>query len=115
MTALSIEGLIAVGPVPGECGFGPNAAKQQFMNDHESQFAASEPMSPWRLKQEIADHYRCDLRTITNLMRRRILPFVKIGRILRFNIEECDRAMNKYKRPSMLLQRDSGAAPGKIT
>jgi excisionase family DNA binding protein len=101
-------------PVPGEFGLGPNAAKQQFMNDHESQFAASEPMIPWRLKQEIADYYRCDLRTITNLMRRRILPFVKIGRIVRFNIEECDRAMNKYKRPSMLLQRDSGAAPGKV-
>ena len=66
-------------------------------------------MIPWRLKQEIADYYRCDLRTITNLMRRRILPFVKIGRIVRFNIKECDRAMNKYKRPSMLLQRDSGA------
>lgn len=101
-------------PVPGEFGLGPNAAKQQFMNDHESQFAASEPMIPWRLKQEIADYYRCDLRTITNLMRRRILPFVKIGRIVRFNIKECDRAMNKYKRPSMLLQRDSGAAPGKV-
>ena len=47
-------------------------------------------------------------------MRRRILPFVKIGRIVRFNIEECDRAMNKYKRPSVLLQRDFAAAPSKV-
>jgi hypothetical protein len=94
--------------------FGPIAAKQQFMNAHQSQIAASEPTGPWRLKKEIADHYRCDLRTITNLMRRRILPFVKIGRIVRFNVEECDRAMNKYKRPSVLLQRDFAAAPSKV-
>jgi len=77
--------------------FGPIAAKQQFMNAHQSQIAASEPTGPWRLKKEIADHYRCDLRTITNLMRRRILPFVKIGRIVRFNVEECDRAMAGVK------------------
>lgn len=75
------------------------------MNEPESERATPPSTSPWRLKQEMADYYRCDLRTITNLMRRRILPFVKIGRLVRFNVIECDLAVSKYKRASVLLQR----------
>lgn len=38
-------------------------------------------------------------------MRRRILPFVKIGRLIRFNVAKCGPAMSKYKRTGALLQR----------
>jgi hypothetical protein len=60
------------------------------------------PISRWRLKAEVADHFRCDVRTITNLMSRRVLPFVKIGRFVRFDLTECDLAMKKYERRSGL-------------
>jgi hypothetical protein len=56
--------------------------------------------SLWRNKRQMAAHYGCDIRTITNFMRRRILPFVKIGRFVRFDIGECDQAMERYKRRS---------------
>lgn len=82
-----------------------NTAQHQFMKEPEVEPIALAPASPWRLKQEIADYYRCDVRTISNLMRRRILPFVKIGRLVRFNVTDCDLAMSKYQRASVLLQR----------
>lgn len=53
--------------------------------------------TPWRTKRQIADYYGCDVRTITNFMRRRILPYVKTGRFVRFNIIECDQAMERFK------------------
>jgi hypothetical protein len=34
-------------------------------------------------------------------MKRRILPFVKIGRIVRLDLDECDRAMEKYRSKSL--------------
>jgi hypothetical protein len=59
--------------------------------------------TPWRNKTEMAQYYRCDIKTITNWMRRRILPFVKIGRYVRFDLRECDQAMDKFKRRSSLI------------
>jgi hypothetical protein len=59
--------------------------------------------TPWRTKAQIAEHYRCHLKTVTSLMRRRILPFVKIRRLVRLNVVECDQAMEKFKRRSDLL------------
>ena len=64
----------------------------------------SEPdNNEWLLKQEVAAYYKCNIRTITNLMRRRILPYIKVGRLVRFNRTECDLAISKYKRRSVLL------------
>lgn len=73
------------------------------MNDRTQIPVNPDVNSPWRTRAEMADHYRCHIKTITNLMRRRILPFVKIGRLVRLNIAECDLAMEKYKRRSELL------------
>jgi excisionase family DNA binding protein len=56
----------------------------------------------WQTKSEIAGHLKCDIRTVTNLMRRGILPYVKIGRIVRLDLRECDQAMEKYKHQSVL-------------
>lgn len=55
----------------------------------------------WKTKREIACHLKCNIRTVTKLMKRRILPFVKIGRIVRLDLDECDRAMEKYKSKSL--------------
>jgi hypothetical protein len=57
----------------------------------------------WKTKREIAGHFKCSIRTISNLMRRRILPYVKIGKWVRFDTEECDRAVAVYNAKSILL------------
>jgi len=54
----------------------------------------------WRTKRDMAVHLRCDIRTITKYMKRRVLPYVKIGRVVRFDLTECDQAMLKFKRRS---------------
>jgi len=48
-------------------------------------------------KREIAAHYQCNIRTITKFMKRKILPFEKEGRRVRFDLAACDRAMAKYR------------------
>jgi hypothetical protein len=74
-----------------------------MLNDPPKPLLNESPASPWRKKSEIAEYYNCDIRTITNFMRRHILPYVKIGRFVRFNIHECDEAMAKHQRRSQLL------------
>jgi hypothetical protein len=54
----------------------------------------------WKTKREIAVYYKCSVRSISNFMRRRILPFIKIGRFVRFEAGECDLAMEKFKNRS---------------
>ena len=39
---------------------------------------------------------------LTNLMRRGILPYRKIGRFVRLDPVECDRAMDKFKHRGLL-------------
>jgi excisionase family DNA binding protein len=79
-----------------------NTASNLCDNKSSLQLPTEPAESPWRKKAEIAQYYRCDIRTITNLMRRRILPFVRIGRLVRFHVAECDEAMAKYQRRSSL-------------
>ena len=62
----------------------------------------AKPESPWKTKAELAAYYHCDIRTITNWMKRRILPFVKIRRLVRFNVVDCDRATLKYTRNKLV-------------
>jgi hypothetical protein len=69
-------------------------------NQHTETTEIPDLRTLWRSKHQIAEHYGCDIRTITNLMRRRVLPYVKIGRFVRFDVGECDQAMEKYKRRS---------------
>jgi excisionase family DNA binding protein len=48
-------------------------------------------------KAEIGGYLGISTRSVTNLMRRRALPFVKLGRIVRFNASECDEALGKFR------------------
>ncbi len=73
------------------------------MDEHTQQTPTPDATSPWRNKKQLADHYGCSVRTIENLMRGRVLSFVKIRRFIRFNVIECDKAMEKYKQRSALL------------
>lgn len=50
----------------------------------------------WRSKKEIAAHFGIGLRTVTDWMRRRIMPFVKVGGVVRFCVPDCEAAVRKY-------------------
>jgi hypothetical protein len=66
----------------------------------------------WVTKTEVAAHFGCNIRTIGNLMRRKIIPFVKIRGLLRFDLHECEEAMRQYRaRP--IWERDRPAT-GKL-
>jgi hypothetical protein len=55
----------------------------------------------WLNKLEIARHFKCSIRHVNKLMSRRILPFVKIGRFVRFDLAACDQAMKNYQTKSL--------------
>ena len=59
-------------------------------------------LKDWKTKCEMAEYYKCHLRTITNLMQRGILPYRKIGRFVRLDPVECDCAMDKFKHRGLL-------------
>jgi hypothetical protein len=44
----------------------------------------------WKTKAQVAAHFRFSLRTITNLMARKTLPYVKLGNVVRFDLAECE-------------------------
>ncbi len=50
----------------------------------------------WVSKIEVSEHFGIGVRTVTDWMRRRILPFVKVGHVVRFNLVECETAVRKY-------------------
>ena len=89
-------------PIPTR-RIGFNSPNIKNMDELKRQTATPDSISPWRSKKQLADHYGCSIRTIENLMRGRVLPFVKIRRFIRFNVIECDKAMEKYKQRSALL------------
>jgi hypothetical protein len=61
-------------------------------------------MGKYTTRLGVAERYRLSLGSVKNLMRRRILPFVKIGRLVRFDIEECDRAFAAFESSSIVLE-----------
>jgi hypothetical protein len=54
-------------------------------------------------KPEIAARYSVSVRQVTNWMQRRILPYIKDGRIVRFDTRECDKAIAALQVQSRLL------------
>jgi hypothetical protein len=48
----------------------------------------------------MADRYQLSIRTIAYLTEDRILPCYKIGRSVRFDPAECDRALKAFRRAS---------------
>jgi hypothetical protein len=60
--------------------------------------------SPWVKKPQIAARYKVSVRQVTNWMRRKILPYNKDRRIVRFNIHLCDKAMEAMQVQSVPLR-----------
>ena len=53
-------------------------------------------------KLGVAQRYATSIRTVDNWMRRRILPYVKVGRVVRFDVERCDRALAAFESKSVV-------------
>lgn len=58
----------------------------------------------WKTKREIALHIKCSVRNVTSLMRRGVIPYCKCGHFVRFDLDECDRAMQQFRVGSMFDQ-----------
>ncbi len=87
----STPNAIAVQPIPASLTIPPpECGNQQSLP----------PGIQWKTKAQIAAHFTCHIRTMTKYMKRRILPFVKIGRWVRFDLAACDKAMKKFERRS---------------
>jgi excisionase family DNA binding protein len=48
-------------------------------------------------KAGIADRYGVSHRTIDNWIRQRRIPYLKCGRLVRFNIAKCDAALSRFE------------------
>lgn len=59
----------------------------------------------WRDRKEIANHFGISERSVSNLMRRRILPHVKLGRIVRFDLAACESAIKAFELRSVAQHR----------
>jgi hypothetical protein len=62
----------------------------------------SEEAKEWCTKRQVSSHFGVGVRTITNWMQRRILPYVKIGGVVRFHLPDCEAAMRKFEIPSKM-------------
>lgn len=51
----------------------------------------------WHNKKQVAAHFGIGLRTVTDWMRRRLIPFTKVGNVVRFNLSDCEGAIRKYQ------------------
>jgi hypothetical protein len=58
----------------------------------------------WTDRSGIAKHLKCSLRHVGDMMRRRELPYSKAGKMVRFDIDECDRAMKALEIKTALLR-----------
>jgi hypothetical protein len=97
---LFLNGLhIGVGAIGSEFdGFGtPPNSNGRMQNESSSNCQATQ----WVNKAEIALHFKCSIRHVNELMHRRILPFVKIGRFVRFDVAACDQAMKNFQTRSL--------------
>jgi hypothetical protein len=55
----------------------------------------------WVTREQIALHFGFSVRTVANLQRRRVMPFVKVGRLVRFNLNKCEQALLKFETKSI--------------
>lgn len=59
----------------------------------------------WKTKRQIADHYHISERTVTNLMQQSILPYTKLGRLVRFDLVLSGRVFEAFKIESIVEHR----------
>jgi len=62
---------------------------------HNSEFV---PNIGWVRKTAVAKHTQLSERSVDNLVRRRAIPFAKIGRSIRFRLADVDAALQRFVR-----------------
>ncbi len=63
-------------------------------NKEKARFSLSD--EKWTNRAGICERYRfCD-RTLSNLMRDKVIPYVKIGKLVLFDVDACDQALREY-------------------
>jgi excisionase family DNA binding protein len=72
-------------------------SEQENQSRIQPQVCGSARQSPWTDKDGIAEYYGWSVRHVTNLMKRRKIPYIKTGRCVRFHVPECDKAMEAFK------------------
>jgi len=65
-------------------------------------------------KLGIAQRYGTSVRTIENWMTRHILPHIKVGRVVRFDVERCDRALSAFELKSVVDIDDQAGKGGAV-
>jgi hypothetical protein len=60
-------------------------------------------------KEMISARYRWSVRTTEHHMKDGKLPFIRIGRMVRFDPEQCDRAVEKFQQNSALRDYNATA------
>lgn len=63
------------------------------------------PGARWRDRKGIASHFGISERSVSNLMRRRFLPYCKFGRIVRFDLTACEAAVKAFEQRSVAQHR----------
>lgn len=49
----------------------------------------------WVGKKEVAEHFKISVRTVDNWMKRRLLPYIRTGRNVRFKLSEAEETINR--------------------
>src|SRR5688500_3798200 len=52
--------------------------------------------TPTITKEEVAKHFRVTVRTIENWQRRGVVPYVKIGKVVRFKVSDIEKYWSKH-------------------
>jgi len=55
----------------------------------------------WVTREKLAQHFAFSLRTVANLQKRRVLPYIKVGRLVRFNLNKCEQALIRFEHRSI--------------
>jgi len=56
----------------------------------------TDPKKNWLTKALLAKHYEVSLRTITKWMSFGLLVYLKVGRVVRFDVAACDASLKQY-------------------
>lgn len=91
--------------VVAKMGFMPTVENETLQDKATENLAnGSHPENPFVNRNRIASRYAVCERTIQNMMRKRILPYHKVGRCVRFKISDCDAAWERFKRDSIAMK-----------
>ncbi len=51
----------------------------------------------WMTKRNFGAHIGVSLRTVTNMMRKGIIPYVKFGKTVRLDVQACENALRAFE------------------